>query len=27
MAYQMAELPLTLSEAKGHFCCFKVKPL
>jgi len=23
MAYQMAGLPMTLSEAEGHFCCFK----
>jgi len=23
MAYQMARLPMTLSEAEGHFCCFK----
>jgi len=25
MACQMVQLPMTLSEAKGHFCC--VKPL
>jgi len=24
MAYQMAGLPMTLSEAEGHFCCFKL---
>jgi len=23
MAYRMARLPMTLSEAEGHFCCFK----
>jgi len=23
MAYRMARLPVTLSEAEGHFCCFK----
>jgi len=23
MAYRMAGLPMTLSEAEGHFCCFK----
>jgi len=23
MAYQMAQLPMTLSEAKSHFWCFK----
>jgi len=23
MAYQMAQLPMTLSDAEGHFCCFK----
>jgi len=23
MAYRMAQLPVTLSEAEGHFCCFK----
>jgi len=23
MAYQMARLPMTLSETEGHFCCFK----
>jgi len=23
MAYQMAQLPMTLSEAETHFCCFK----
>jgi len=22
MAYRMARMPMTLSEAKGHFCCF-----
>jgi len=23
MAYRMARLPMTLSEAEGRFCCFK----
>jgi len=23
MAYRMAQLPMTLSEAEGYFCCFK----
>jgi len=23
MAYRMAQLPMTLTEAEGHFCCFK----
>jgi len=23
MAYRMTRLPMTLSEAEGHFCCFK----
>jgi len=23
MAYRMSGLPMTLSEAGGHFCCFK----
>jgi len=23
MAYQKAQLPMTLSEAEGHCCCFK----
>jgi len=23
MTYQMAQLPMTLSEAEDHFCCFK----
>jgi len=23
MAYQMAQLPITLSEAEGHVCCLK----
>jgi len=23
MAYRMVRLPMTLSEAEGHFCCFK----
>jgi len=23
MTYQMARLPMTLSEGDGHFCCFK----
>jgi len=23
MAYRMARLPMTLSDAEGHFCCFK----
>jgi len=23
MAYQIAQLPVTLSEAEGNFCCFK----
>jgi len=23
MAYQMVRLPITPSEAEGHFCCFK----
>jgi len=23
MAYRMAQLPMTLSEAEGHFCCFE----
>jgi len=22
MVYQMVQLPITLSEAEGHFCCF-----
>jgi len=24
MAYPVAQLPMTLSEAEGHFCCFKL---
>jgi len=24
MAYRMVQLPMTLSEAEGHFCCFKI---
>jgi len=24
MAYRMAQLPMTLSETEGHFCCFKL---
>jgi len=23
MAYRMAQLPMTVSEAEGYFCCFK----
>jgi len=23
MAYLLARLPVTMSEAEGHFCCFK----
>jgi len=23
MEYRMAQLPMTWSEAEGHFCCFK----
>jgi len=23
MAYQMARIPLTLSELEGHFCCYE----
>jgi len=23
MAYRMVRLPMTLSEAENHFCCFK----
>jgi len=23
VAYLMARLPMTLSDAEGHFCCFK----
>jgi len=23
MAYRMVQLPMTLSDAEGHFCCFK----
>jgi len=23
MVYRMAGLPMTLTEAAGHFCCFK----
>jgi len=22
MAYQMAQIPVTLSELEGHFCCY-----
>jgi len=24
MDYRMAQLPMTLSEAEGHFCCFNL---
>jgi len=24
MAYRMAQLPMTLCEAEGHLCCFKL---
>jgi len=24
MAYQIARLPMTLSKAEGHVCCFKL---
>jgi len=23
MAYQMAQIPMTLSEREGHFCCYE----
>jgi len=23
MAYSVAQLPMTLNSAEGHFCCFK----
>jgi len=23
MAYRMARFPMTMTEANGHFCCFK----
>jgi len=24
MAYRMAQVPMTFSEAEGHFCCFNL---
>jgi len=26
MAYRIAQLPMTVNEAEGHFCCFKHSP-